>query len=122
MFLILLMLNVFAEPQFESSCNGVCFFRGNIFRTYYGEGDFTSSTPPEVQWKYPDGPPMQKNSPVYGVPRMWSGNGWTGQPVVHKRSDGVTEVIVGAYDGAVHFINLETGIKCSKFKYPRYFF
>lgn len=109
MIFLFWIVQAFAEPHFESSCSGVCFFRGNNTRTYYGEGDFTAASPPDIIWKYPDGPPMQKNSPVYGVPRLWAGNGWTGQPVVHKRSDGVVEVIVGTYDGGVHFINLHTG-------------
>jgi outer membrane protein assembly factor BamB len=35
--------------------------------------------------------------------------GWTGQPALWERSDGVTEVIFGAYDRAVHFVDAETG-------------
>ncbi|HKX76523.1 MAG TPA: PQQ-binding-like beta-propeller repeat protein, partial [Acidimicrobiia bacterium] len=39
----------------------------------------------------------------------WCGTGWTGQPVVWERPDGVLEVIFGAYDKAVHFLDAETG-------------
>ncbi len=35
--------------------------------------------------------------------------GWTGQPVVWERPDGVTEVIFGAYDKNIHFVNAATG-------------
>jgi outer membrane protein assembly factor BamB len=35
--------------------------------------------------------------------------GWTGQPVVWERPDGVTELIFGAYDSAVHFVDANTG-------------
>ena len=92
-----------------SPCPGVCFFRGNGQRNYYGEGDFTRNQQPQILWSYPPKGILQKESSVYGVPRLWKGNGWTGQPVVHKRADGITEVIFGAYDGAVHFVDIETG-------------
>lgn len=35
--------------------------------------------------------------------------GWTGQPVVYERADGKTELVFGAYDKAVHFVDGETG-------------
>ena len=38
----------------------------------------------------------------------WCGTGWTGQPAVVSYS-GRTWVIFGAYDGAVHFLDAETG-------------
>lgn len=40
--------------------------------------------------------------------RVWSGTGWTGQPVVAERG-GQTQVMFGAYDRAVHFLDAETG-------------
>jgi outer membrane protein assembly factor BamB len=48
-------------------------------------------------------------SSVAGETKQWCGTGWTGQPVVWERPDGVTEVIFGAYDYAVHFVNAATG-------------
>ena len=39
----------------------------------------------------------------------WCGNGWTGQPVVWERPDGVTELMGGAYDHQFHFVDAATG-------------
>jgi hypothetical protein len=77
-----------------------------------------------VAWRYPDQPMCSEEvtgqrtpeptdddpspSPVPIVKR-WCGTGWTGQPLVWERPDGVTEVIVGAYDGAIHFLDAATG-------------
>lgn len=85
---------------------GVTMFRGNPKRTFYGTGPVPDT--PEVRWKYPDGP-MCSSSSEGGESRLWCGMGWTGQPVVWERDDGVTELIFGAYDRAVHFVDAETG-------------
>lgn len=82
-------------------------FRGNNSRTFYGTGPVP--TDPTVLWKYPKTKPLCASSTVAGVSKVWCGNGWTGQPVVWERPDGVTEVIFGAYDKAIHFVNTETG-------------
>ncbi len=50
-------------------------------------------------------------STVGGEARTWCGTGWTGQPVVWERPDGVVEVIFGAYDRAVHFLDAATGTR-----------
>jgi outer membrane protein assembly factor BamB len=47
-------------------------------------------------------------SSEYGETRQWCGIGWPGQPAVVER-DGRTWVVVGAYDGAVHFVDGRTG-------------
>ncbi len=88
------------------SVPGVTMFRGNPTRTFYGTGPVSS--PPELLWRYPD-QAMCSTSSVAGESRVWCGMGWTGQPVAYQRSDGVTEVIFGAYDRAVHFIDGDTG-------------
>ncbi len=85
---------------------GLTMFRGNPTRTWYGTGPIPAEL--EVQWTFPD-EPMCGNSPVFGEDKVWCGTGWTGQPVVWERPDGVTEVIVGAYDKAIHFLDAETG-------------
>jgi hypothetical protein len=41
--------------------------------------------------------------------REWCGTGWTGQPIVWERPDGVTEVIIGGFDGLVYFLDGDTG-------------
>jgi hypothetical protein len=82
-------------------------FRGNPTRTYYGTGPVADR--PEPAWRYPD-TPMCRPSSSGGETKVWCGLGWTGQPAVWRRRDGVTEVIFGAYDGAVHFVDAETGL------------
>ena len=86
---------------------GLTMFRGNPTRTYYGEGPLP--TDPSVRWSYPDETGMCGSSSVGGVSNVWCGTGWTGQPVVWERPDGLTEVIFGAYDKAVHFLDAATG-------------
>ena len=48
-------------------------------------------------------------APVGGEDKVWCGGGWTGQPLVWERPDGVTEVIFGAYDKHIHFVDAATG-------------
>lgn len=86
---------------------GLTMFRGNPTRTYFGSGRLPDS-PPAVAWRFPD-QAMAGLSPVGQQNRWWTGTGWTGQPVVWERPDGVTEVIFGAYDKKIHFVDAETG-------------
>jgi outer membrane protein assembly factor BamB len=83
-------------------------FRGNPTRTYYGEGPVPQN--PEVLWSYPEGDALCSSSSIAGTTTTWCGTGWTGQPVAYERTDGVTEVIVGAYDKKVHFLDGSTGL------------
>lgn len=89
------------------SVAGITMFRGNPTRTWYGTGPVPRSAP-EVRWRYPD-EPMCGPSTVGGETKTWCGTGWTGQPIVWERPDGVTEVVFGAYDHAVHFVDAATG-------------
>ncbi len=86
---------------------GLTMFRGNPTRSWYGTGPLPRVAP-EVLWVYPESP-MCGISAVGGEAKQWCGTGWTGQPVVWERSDGVTEVIFGAYDKKVHFLDAATG-------------
>ncbi|MBP9851631.1 MAG: hypothetical protein KBC67_00005, partial [Candidatus Pacebacteria bacterium] len=92
---------------------GLTMFRGSPTRTFYGLGPLPAD--PKVLWRYPNSTslngdkPMCSYSEAEGVTKQWCGTGWTGQPVVWERPDGITEVIFGAYDGAVHFLNAKTG-------------
>lgn len=88
------------------SVDGLVMFRGNPTRTWYGTGPVPDD--PELLWRFPESP-MCGNSPVGGENLVWCGTGWTGQPVVWERPDGVTEVIVGAYDKSIHFLDAATG-------------
>jgi hypothetical protein len=88
------------------SVEGLTTFRGNPTRTYYGTGPISDS--PSVRWTYP-GSGMCSESSNFGVTSVWCGVGWTGQPIVWERPDGKTEVIFGAFDRAIHFVDAETG-------------
>jgi outer membrane protein assembly factor BamB len=85
---------------------GLTMFRGNPTRTYYGTGPVPAGL--EVLWRFPDDP-MCGTSPVGGEATVWCGTGWTGQPVVWERPDGIVEVIFGAYDKNIHFLDAATG-------------
>jgi outer membrane protein assembly factor BamB len=87
---------------------GLRQFRGNPTRTYYGQGPVP--TDPEVAWRYPQRPMCSVEQLSDGTEKEWCGTGWTGQPLVWERDDGVTEVIVGAYDHRIHFVDLATGL------------
>lgn len=106
-----------AHAQFQIDVNvagenwgagdGLFMFRGNPNRNFYGTGPFSSETPTTV-WRYPERP-MCASSCVGQTCSQWCGTGWTGQPVVRENARGPTEVIFGAYDRNVHFVNAETG-------------
>ena len=83
-------------------------FRGSPTRSYYGSGPVPES--PRIAWSYPPSSqePMCSESSWLGAQVEWCGTGWTGQPAVVPY-DGRTWVIFGAYDGAVHFLDAETG-------------
>ncbi len=85
---------------------GLTMFRGNPTRSFFGTGDVSAQ--PSVQWTYPDSA-MCSTSTNLGDTTQWCGMGWTGQPAVWERPDGVTELIFGAYDSAVHFVDAATG-------------
>ncbi len=97
-------LSKIGEPW--GTVSGLTMFRGSPTRSWYGKGPLPSN--PKVLWRYPE-KPMCSYSEADGVTKQWCGSGWTGQPVVWERPDGITEVIFGAYDGAVHFVNAKTG-------------
>ncbi len=90
----------------HGNVEGLTMFRGNPTRTYYGTGPIPTEL--EVLWRFPDAP-MCGVSSVGGEPKQWCGSGWTGQPVVWERPDGITEVIFGAYDKHIHFLDAATG-------------
>jgi len=90
----------------HGTINGLTMFRGNPSRTWYGEGPIPDSL--QVKWRFPDSA-MCGNSPVGGEDKVWCGTGWTGQPVVWERPDGITEIIFGAYDKNIHFLDAATG-------------
>ncbi len=96
----------------KTKTKGLTMFRGNTTRSFYGTGPVPTN--PEVLWQYPKQKPLCASSTVGGKSRVWCGNGWTGQPAVWERPDGTTEIIFGAYDKAIHFVNAETGEQTRK--------
>lgn len=92
------------EPWGEVT--GLTMFRGNPTHTFHGTGPIPDRL--DVLWRFPD-TAMCGTSAVGGEATVWCGSGWTGQPVVWERPDGITEVIFGAYDKNIHFLDAETG-------------
>lgn len=86
---------------------GLTTFRGNATRSHYGRGPVPSD--PVVLWRYPTSGGLCSTSVDASGPRTWCGTGWTGQPNVIPREDGVLEVRFGAYDGRYHFLDGLTG-------------
>jgi PQQ-like domain len=88
---------------------GITTFRGNLTRTYYGEGPVPRQRP-RVVWRYPrSGAMCAQSSDEHGT-ETWCGVGWTGQPNVIPRKKGkVLELRFGAYDTRYHFLNARTG-------------
>jgi len=96
----------------NTDINGVMCFRGNPQRNYVGEGPIPTGNL-SVLWRHLVG----------GVPSgHWSGVGWTGQPLIvewpasTRRWMNFTnppgpdrEIICGALDGQVHFLDADTG-------------
>ncbi len=103
-------LRATAPETFESAWNpsieGLLTFRGDPNRRSYGLGPVPSA--PTVAWSYPKAGGMCRQSTAKGETKQWCGAGWTGQPTVHVR-DGRTWLVFNGYDGAVHFVDADTG-------------
>ncbi len=89
----------------QTKFEGLTCFRGNMSRTYYGQGPVPSD--PAVMWRFG---PMKGTSTNLGSTTTWTGTGWTGQPCIFER-DGKTWVVFGAYDYKIHFLDASTGEK-----------
>ncbi|MGD2101165.1 MAG: PQQ-binding-like beta-propeller repeat protein [Acidimicrobiia bacterium] len=100
------MIPSWTVSQPWGTTGGLTMFRGNPTRTFYGTGP-VSDAPTRI-WTYPDSG-MCSQSTNKGETTVWCGMGWTGQPSVWERPDGITELIFGAYDGALHFVDADTG-------------
>ncbi|MCR5330614.1 MAG: WD40 repeat domain-containing protein, partial [Lachnospiraceae bacterium] len=101
--------------------NGMLTFRGNYARTGTSVGmSKIDEEKLEKTWTYNTGKILKSNGSDY-----WSGNGWTGQPILMqwdsdvkqtmnmydsaKNKDGLVEVIYPGMDGSIRFLDLETG-------------
>ncbi len=85
---------------------GLLTFRGSPTRTFHGTGPIPSD--PVADWRYPESGGLCRQSTVGAETRTWCGTGWTGQPALFER-DGRLWAVFGALDGAVHFLDAETG-------------
>ncbi len=90
----------------KGALEGLLTFRGSPTRTFYGRGPVPET--PEVHWRYPQDGGLCASSLVGGDQQIWCGTGWTGQPAMF-RLDGRLWAVFGALDGAVHFVDAETG-------------
>ena len=86
---------------------GLTMFRGNPTRTFFGTGPLPDTAPDRL-WRYPESA-MSGLSPVGSEEKWWTGTGWTGQPLVLEREDGITELIFGAYDKQIHVLDASSG-------------
>ena len=104
-----------------SEAPGLITFRGNYTRSKSSAG-ITSVKKEKFtnKWNYSTGKILKSNGVDY-----WSGNGWTGQPLIAKwtkearrnmnlsdaakAKDGLIEVIYPGMDGSIHFLDAETG-------------
>ncbi len=95
------------QPWPGATVEGLLTFRGNPTRSFYGTGPVPRSEP-DVGFRFPPEGGMCSESTNLGTTKVWCGMGWTGQPAIFER-DGRTWAVFGAYDGAVHFIDADTG-------------
>jgi hypothetical protein len=111
----------FGEGGSYTALNGIITFRSDHWRqgATYGDATVTSKTLTKV-WSA-DTASLPRTSGA----NAWTGNGWTGQPLIvkwpestrnvmnlydmAKGKDGLVEVIYPSLDGMVHFLDLETG-------------
>jgi outer membrane protein assembly factor BamB len=91
------------NPEFP----GITTFRGNLTRSYYGDGPVP--TRPRVLWRYPSSGGMCAPSTDETGTHTWCGVGWTGQPNVIPHDNGRVELRFGAYDTNYHFLDARTG-------------
>ncbi len=100
--------------------DGIITFRGNNFRdsASYGTASITKK-------KFGDAWTKDTTALVAPDGEFWSGNGWTGQPLIvtwskdtrqhmymeswAQEQDHLTEVIYASLDGHIYFLELETG-------------
>ncbi|MGZ8687585.1 MAG: outer membrane protein assembly factor BamB family protein [Gaiellaceae bacterium] len=87
---------------------GLTTFRGNLTRSYYGEGPVPRRSP-RILWRYPQRGGMCSRSTDEAGTTTWCGVGWTGQPNVIPRPNGAVELRFGAYDRGYHFLDARTG-------------
>ncbi len=109
------------EKNTGAPVSGFFTFRGNYRRDASAVSGVSSNEKVlEKSWEYETGKLLKNNGSDY-----WSGNGWTGQPLLAawddevraemnmydsaKNKSGLVEVIYPGMDGRIHFLDMETG-------------
>lgn len=106
----------------SSKLPGLLTFRGNYTRSAPASGstEWKEKKFNRNYWTYQTGKVLKSNGVDY-----WSGNGWTGQPIVvswddetkqimnlyeeSRKKESLVEVIYPGMDGYIHFLDFETG-------------
>ncbi len=85
-------------------------YLGNFQRNFYGD-----SLPDRLDtiWRFYLGEGL---SPAYGYDKIWTGAGWTGQPLL-VNENGHLYIIQGAFDYGLHKIDAETGKEIWVYKF-----
>ncbi len=109
------------EKNADAPISGFFTFRGNYRRDASSVGAVSAEEKAfEKSWEYETGKLLKNNGSDY-----WSGNGWTGQPLLAQWDDsvretmnlyddarkktGLVEIIYPGMDGKIHFLDLDTG-------------
>ncbi len=112
----------FTEELVTGAVDGIFTFRGNYHRTLtsFGTAQIEKEQFAGDYWSYDTGKLLKSGGKSY-----WSGNGWTGQPLIiswpeetkqimnlypeKKEKENFVEVIYSGMDGYIHFLDLEDG-------------
>jgi len=114
----------FPDGSDYTKLEGIITFRGNNYRNTasYGTADIVEKKFDTDYWEFHTGSVAKSEGSG-----AWTGNGWTGQPLIVKWPDdtkqvmnlyddkkdksGLVEVIYASLDGKVHFLDLDDGSK-----------
>lgn len=112
----------FTGDVVTGTVDGIFTFRGNYHRTAtsFGTAQITKEKFAKEYWSFDTGKLLKSGGTSY-----WSGNGWTGQPLIiswpeetkqimnlypeKKEKENFVEVIYSGMDGYIHFLDLEDG-------------
>jgi hypothetical protein len=97
----------FAAGPINPKFPGLTTWRGNLTRSYYGEGPVPQN--PVIRWRWPSSGGVCGLSDFGTGSETRCGFAWTGQPNVIPKDGGGYEIRIGAYDHNYHFLDGFTG-------------
>ncbi len=109
-FFLLIFVSISSFGQEDSIQVIVKTFRGNEKRNFYG---LDAPKRLNLKWKFNLG---SGRSVVKDIPRVWTGAGWTGQPLLVMEK-GKPYLIQGAYDYYLRKFDANTGKVVWKYKF-----